>query len=122
MSAKAATAPMSRIDYVALNTKLWVEMTLDVLSMDDLETFAKNAETRAHEKSRAMTAELKDDIESLTTHAAYMRTLSAKIVLLRDGLIPALKIDKDNPILRRDAVAAMGWIRADFEAMDCLMR
>ncbi len=123
MPARTATAPvMSRLVYVAQNTKVWLSVMENEISIEELEVFAKGAEETAHEKSREMTEHIKDDVDWLTDHANLMRTLSAKIVLLRDGLIPALKIDSDNRLLRIDAVGAMGWIRADFEAMECRMR
>ena len=122
MVAQPATAPMSRIVYVAQNTAIWIQVMENELTVEELDAFANGAEQTAHEKSREMQKLIKDDANWLTSHAACMRTTSAKIVLLRDGLVPALKIDKDNPRLRLEAVAAMGYIRADFEAMECGFR
>lgn len=116
---------MRRLDYVSVNTRLWISLTHKVLKIEEIERFAATAEEIAHERSRELTDFIKEqggDLEWLTDHAACMRTLSAKIVLLRGGLVPALKIDKDNPVLRMDAVGAMGYIRSDLEAMLCLMR
>lgn len=119
---KCSAAPMSRLLYVAQATDIWIRTMENMLSIANLEAFAKNAEAVAHEKSREYTKHCKRDEMLLTSHADMMRKTSAKIVLLRDGLIPALKIDRDNVQLRMDAVSAMGWIHADFVAMDCGFR
>ncbi|OGG55248.1 hypothetical protein A3D62_01540 [Candidatus Kaiserbacteria bacterium RIFCSPHIGHO2_02_FULL_49_11] len=112
----------NRIAYVARSASAFAAMMLNNLTIEELEAFANHAEVTAHEKSREMTEALGDDEMALTSHAAHMRSLAAKIVLLRDGLVPALKIDKDNSSLRNDAVRAMGYIRAEFEAMTFFVR
>lgn len=123
-SEQAATR--SRDDHILLNTKIWVEMTIDELTIEQIEEFAQGAEEHAHTASHEMTKFINekhsDDRDWLTSHADHVRRLSAKIVLLRDGLVPALKIDKENPVLRLEAVRTMGYIRADIEAMECYMR
>ena len=83
-----------------------------------LEDFAKKAEDLAHTKSRELQAHLSKAGRDLTNHAAHMRSVAAHIVLLRDGLVPAIKIDKDNEMHRANALASMTFLLAQFQAMD----
>ncbi|HUD02582.1 MAG TPA: hypothetical protein VMR46_00990 [Candidatus Paceibacterota bacterium] len=92
------------------------------LTIEMMEKFANSAEKVAHEKSREMSEHFKDDEMALTRHADHMRTVAAKIKLLRDGLVPALKIDRNSHVLRLQAVQAMTFVTAEFEAMTGLMR
>lgn len=111
-----------RLDHVCKSTHIWALTMIDKLSIEHVETFAKTAEKLAHDRSREYTQGIKDDEMALTEHAALMRTTSAKIVLLRDGIVPAWKIDKESPNLRQLAVETMGWIHADCQAMEIGLR
>ena len=51
-----------------------------------------------------------------------MATVAGKIIHLRDGIIPALAIDKNNPNLRIQALYSMGYIYSQIQAMDALLR
>ena len=112
----------SRVQYVAMSANLFLVAMAGVLTIEDLEDFSNAAEANVEEKDREMFDYIKDDLTALTNHASSMRTVVAKIVLLREGLIPALKIDRNNLVLRLQAVQAMGFIRAECEAMTCLLQ
>ena len=116
------TAPISRAQYVAMSANIFSMAAASELTLKDLEEFANGAEETASERDREVTEYLIDDEHALTNHAAHIRTLVAKIVFLRDGLVPALKIDWHNPTFRMLAVQSMGYIRAEFEAMTLLLR
>lgn len=109
----------SRFSYVVENSSQFVATMLGRVPFEQMERFAAEADQLAHRQSRGMTHEFRSDESILTDHAARMKTLAATIRLLRDGLVPALRIDRDNPALWMQAVEAMGYIRADCEAMMC---
>ena len=112
----------SRAEYVSQSSHLFCVALMNEISVEDLKDFVSGAEEIAHERDREVTAQFKGDLEALTNHAAHMRTVAAKIIHLRDGLVPALEIDRNNPVLRGLAVQSMGYLRAEFEAMLCLLR
>ncbi len=112
---------MSRAQYVANSSSIFVMAAADALTLKDFESFANGAEETAHERDREMTEYLIGNKHALINHAAHMRTLAAKIVFLREGLIPVLKIDWNNPTFRMLAIQSMGYIRAEFEAMTILL-
>lgn len=121
MSAQSEVVPLSRVKFVQDRQRFYGHMAHEVTSAD-LERFAKEAEEVAHGQSREMTDYLKaENVGALTTHAAHVRTLSAHIILLRDGLVPALRIDSDNPTIRNQAVSVMFYIKAEFDAMTLLI-
>ena len=62
--------------------------------------------------------DIKGDVQHLTDHAARMRAIAARIVLLRDGYVPALKIDQKNNAMRDSALQIMAYLMAQFEALD----
>ncbi len=125
MSAKrdeVAQGPQGRIMHVHKSAEVFVRTMLGQLTLEHIEKFAKTAEEAAHIKGRQFVQFLKSEQDStesaLTEHAAHMRTLAAQIILLRDGFVPALKVDKDSHPMMIQAVSIMGFIRAEFEAMD----
>lgn len=84
-----------------------------------LEAFAGSAEDIAHRHSRQAQEALKEDEGRLSNHANHMRAVSAYIVLLRGGQVPALKIHPDSHEIREQAIWSMNFIRAHFFAMEC---
>lgn len=122
MDARSTTALMSRAQYVVVSTDLFMEALANKLSLKDLEEFANGAEKMVREMDHEMTEYLMGDEDALTNHAVHVRILAGKIVLLRDGLVPALRIDQNNPVIRMFAIRSMGYIRAECEAMMCLLR
>jgi hypothetical protein len=118
MSAALKQAPIGRAEFVRGQVLMFTQYAIAELSIDHFRNFAQSCEKLAHHASRIMTAHLGDDVNALTDHAARVRTLSAHVVLLRDGLVPALEIDWDNQNLRQQAAYSMGLIRAECAAME----
>jgi hypothetical protein len=122
MSAHALKESPSRDQIVTEQTKSFAQLMQDEFSgptgIERLELFAKDAERIAHKHSKDATAAVKDDEDRLTRHADYMRTVSAHIVLLRDGLVPALKIYPESPTFRTQAIWTLSFIKAHFFAME----
>lgn len=112
----------SRATYVQQATDIFVQTVGSELTLDDIEAYAKGAEEALREASREMTEHLRDDEGALTSHANHLRKAIAKVVLLRDGLVPSLKIDKEAAHYHEMAVQSMGFIRAEIEAMKAFMR
>ena len=118
MSAQAEPVPLHRVKFVQDRQRFYLEGIGGEITFHDLAEFSAAAEEMAHESSREMTDYVKDKgTDALTTHAAHVRTLSANIVLLRDGLVPALRIDAGNPVLRKQAVSIFCYIKSEFDAM-----
>ena len=90
-----------------------------------VENFANSAEDRLLNASREMHMFIKrkfdNDQDLLTKHAARMRTAGANVRFLKDGCIPALKIDRDNPKFRHLALESFAYIRAEIEATENLI-
>lgn len=122
MNAQHSTSPTSRVEFVATGSRLFLESMINKITFEGLKEFADGAEALASERSHEMDEYLAGDMDALTNHAAYVRTLAGKIVLLRDGLVPALEIDRNNLVLRIQAISAMSYIRAECEAMFCFLR
>ena len=122
MPTQVHAAPPSRDQIVKEQTKFFMETMKDEFEgregLARLEAFAQDADRIAHLHSQEATAVVKDDEDRLTRHADYMRNVSAHIVLLRDGLVPALKIYPDSPTMRLQAVGVMAFIKAHFFAME----
>lgn len=127
-SAALAAARHSDVheQYVLTNTNLFFEMVHDEFfndpkqGIEQLETYANHAKQLLNDASREMQDFIKEKFENdtdlLTKHADRMRTAGANVLLLRDGLVPALKVDKDNPKFRALALQTFGYIRAEVEA------
>ena len=117
-----STPTQGRTMHVHRSAQVFVRTMLGQLTLEHIEKFAKTAEEAAHIKGRKFVEFLKSEQDltekTLTDHAAHMRTLAAQIILLRDGFIPALRVDKDSQAMMIQAVSIMGFIRAEFEAMD----
>ncbi len=127
-SAALAAARMSTVheQYVLTNTNFFVEMVQNDFFSDPkvgiskLAVYADNAEQLLKDASREMQDFIKEKFENdetlLTAHAARMRSAGANILLLKQGVVPALKIDHDNPKFRAIGLQIFGYIRAEIEA------
>lgn len=87
-----------------------------------LEDFAKHAESRARALSREYSRVFVGNEAVLTKHANHSRTISANILLLRDGYVPAIKIDLDNTRMRTEACRIMAYLYIQFQAMESYFR
>jgi hypothetical protein len=112
----------TRAQFVADTSTLFVQAMHSTITFQQLKEFADNAEELCQEEEPEYLRYLKNDEQALTNHASHMRTVVAKIVLLRDGLVPALEIDRNNPVLRLEALRNMAYIRAETEAMKCFLQ
>mgnify|MGYP001578486279 CR=1 FL=1 len=124
MTQKSSSHLAGRAQFVASSSGCFLLAMSDKLTLQDLTDFANNAETHALEAEKEMVEYFcgNNNEWDLHVHAGHMRTVAAKIILLRNGLIPALNVDRNNPILWMQAVHAMGYIDAEIKATECFMR
>ena len=113
---------VTRAWFVANSSGHFVDALHSVITFEQLKEFADNAEAICQKEEGEYLRYLAGDEQALTNHAANMRTVAGKIILLRDGLVPALEIDRNNPVLRREALRNMAYIRAESEAMKCFLQ
>jgi hypothetical protein len=117
----AVKRPPSRDEFVSQSTEVFARIMVGELSgaegLKRLEKFAKDAENMASHLSQGATQEVMGDENKLTEHANYMRSISAHIILLRDGLLPALKI-YESQAMRSQAIWTMSYIRSHCQAME----
>lgn len=95
------------------------------VTLEDLERFSSSAPDIVRERSREMDAFLREEgnkVSDLTKHADHIRKVLEKIQDLKEEFIPALKARKSDFLSHIKAVQAMGFIRAECEAMQCLLR
>lgn len=88
--------------------------------MAGVAVFVAAIETTFKELDHETTGRIRDDKLGeavLVRHAARMRTIGANIVLLRDGVVPALKIDSDNPKLRSVLLNCKALLWAEQQVM-----
>lgn len=111
---------MNREQYVAEATQLFLSGMLDVLSPTHMEIFLERIPDVLAKRSQEMQAYLIHDVDALTRHGNSVRTLLGKIELLR-GLIGALLIDRNNDLLRIQAVQTIGYLEAECTAMNMLL-
>ncbi len=126
MDILAARRSVNHEKHVITNTNLFVEMTQGDFwhnfdkAIAQLEAFANSAQAQLEDASRGMHSFIKqkfsNDQDLLTNHAARMRTAGANVRFLKDGCVPALKLDRDNPKFRLLALQAFGYLRAEIEA------
>ena len=127
----AARRSHAHEQHVLTNANLFVEMTQHGYWKDsrntiaELDAYASAAHAQLKDASREMQAFIKskfnNDEDLLTKHADRMRTAGANIILLKDGLVPALKVDPTNPKFRILALQIFGYLRAEIEATKHLM-
>lgn len=119
MSTEASRSGISRARFVLEASQVFVTAMGPTLKLADLENFAQKVEARAHAASAQATRELMAGTEGqLTEHAANVRSISAHIMLLKNGCVPALKIDKDSPTIFIMAVEAMAYLNSSLQAME----
>lgn len=123
-----AAARMSAVheQHVLTNAGIFFEMNQSDFFQDpkqgitQLDNYANNAKQLLKDASREMQDFIKKKFENdetlLTKHAARMRTAGANILLLKQGVVPALKIDQDNPKFRMIGLQIFGYVRAEIEA------
>lgn len=87
------------------------------LTTEELETAVIRHEECVRLQSDELTKLLVGDDIALTDHASHMRTVGANLLMLKGGLIPALKIDKDNQKIRQIAGQAMAFVKAEYDFM-----
>ncbi len=112
----------TRAWFVVNSSGHFVDTFQSAITFEDLRDFADNAEAICREEEGQYLRYFADNEQALINHAAHMRTVAGKVVLLRDGLIPALEIDRDNSVLRLEALRNMAYIRAEAEAMKCFLQ
>jgi hypothetical protein len=112
----------TRTWFVANSSGHFVVALYSVITFEQLKGFADNAEAICQKEEKGYLRYFGGNERALINHAAHMRTVAAKIVLLRDGLVPALEIDRNNPVLRFEALRNMAYIRAESEAMKCFLQ
>ena len=109
----------TRTQFVITQASEFVRIISNTLGLEQLTKFANNAEETATALDIEMCKYLINDNDNLVRHAIHMQTLGAKIILLRNGIIPALEINSENITLRILAIQSMGYIWAEFKAMEC---
>ncbi len=114
------TSTTSREMYVLHATNLFVDGVGNELTVADFEKFAATAQDMIRGKSREFVEHFKDDLSAMTNHAAHVRSVLKKIKELQEEYLPALKAG--NSSMRVFATQAMGFIRAEGEAMENLIR
>ncbi len=112
--------------HVVAHTNMFIEVTEETFwtkpdqIRDQLQGYAVQAQELLRDAGQRMQerirTEFDNDEDLLTRHAARMRTAAANVVLLRFGLLPALKLDPDNPKLRTLALHTFAFLNAEIEA------
>jgi len=121
---------MTREAYVLTGADVFTRvMQNEILGPDgikDLEEFLKGIEERSRKASREYTEFLNRTHEksqayqkeaALTSHANHARSIASHIAKMK-GSVEAAKIDYDNPRLRLECLAMMGYLRCQCEAME----
>ncbi len=117
MSQLANRADKSRALYVKKEVSE-LKLFFAGLTFIQLEQMLDKLDRVIHLQDQEMTQVLKDNLEALTTHASHMRTVAANLLLLKGGVLPALKIDSQNPMLRDLASKSMAFIQAEYQFMN----
>jgi hypothetical protein len=112
----------TRAWFVINSSAHFVEALHSEITFEQLKDFADSAEVICQNEEPEYLRYFSDNEQALVNHASHMRTVAGKIILLRDGLVPALEIDRGNPVLRREALRNMAYIRAEAEAMKCFLQ
>lgn len=121
----AFDACIRALSKVAFAAGFEVAMKQEILGpqgIEELESFANRAEPAAHALSRELTNKLKDDEYALARHADHMRSMAANILLLRDGYVPALRVDRENLVMRLRALEVMANVYAHFQTIGLALR
>ncbi len=109
---------LNRAQFVVSASHAFFVTMQGAMGLSEIEDFAQKVEARAHAASQNATKEIGGDERRLTDHAANMRSISAHIIFLRDGCVPALKIDKESPTIRSHAISAVAYIHASLQALE----
>ena len=116
------STPMSREQFVLTSTTQFVEVFDKEITIDLLRDFADNVMENIKDAEKEYISHYMTDSGVLVRHAVHMATVAGKIINLRDGIIPALEIDKNNIFLRRQAVWFVGYLYSQMQAMQALMK
>jgi hypothetical protein len=112
----------TRAWFVVNSSGHFVDALQSAITFEQLKEFADNAEAICQAEEGEYLRYFGSNEQALINHATHMRTVAGKIVLLRDGLVPALEIDRNNPVLRLEALRNMAYIRAESEAMKSFLQ
>jgi hypothetical protein len=85
--------------------------------LESFERFHQRATIAATNLNEEALAAYKNDEHVLAEHAALMRNINALLVLLGNGLVPALKIESENIKLRIWAADVVGCLDASLKSL-----